>query len=431
MNDMNRYLVALLIILFLGCKKEDNSIVDPKPDNSPNILFIIADDMGKDATYGFSEGSLKPATPNINKLKNTGLSFSNLWVTPTCSPTRAAIITGKYGYRTGVKWAGDKLATSENILHNYIKQQTGNIYTTALIGKWHLSGNNSNINPETFGIDYFAGMASGTVADYYNWSISEDGSSSTETEYATKYLTDLAIDWIDIQEKPWFLWLAYNAPHTPFHVPPATMHSQGVLPDYQAGMDALPYYMASIEAMDFQIGQLVESIPADELGNTIIIFIGDNGSPNEVAQSPYSNTTVKGSLYQGGINTPMFISGSGVSRTGTDENLICGTDLFTTIANLAGIEVSEINDSKSFASLLTSSSTIRNYQYSEMDNGTKNIWAIRNKGYKIIANGMGVKEMYDLVSDPYESTNLKNGSLSTEQQEAKAELETELSRIRN
>ena len=84
--------------------------------------------------------------------------------------------------------------------------------------------------------------------------------------------TDLAIDRINSQEKPWFLWLAYTAPHTPFHAPPSNMHTQGNLPDYSSGMDAMPYYMAAIEAMDFQIGRLLDNIPANERNNTIIIL---------------------------------------------------------------------------------------------------------------------------------------------------------------
>ena len=180
--------------------------------------------------------------------------------------------------------------------------------------------------------------------------MTEDGAGSFETEYTTKKFTDLAIDWIHQQDKPWFMWLAHNAPHTPFHVPPNGMHTQGNLPTFLDGMDETPYYMAAIEAMDFQIGRLLDRIPEEERENTIIIFIGDNGSPNEVAQSPYSNFTSKGSLNQGGINVPMFISGKGVSRSGNDDSLITSTDLFATISELAGVTVNEIHDSKSSVS---------------------------------------------------------------------------------
>ena len=256
-----KYLLPLLfIVLFCRCNTEDEPIDIDTPD-TPNILLIIADDMGKDATPGFSEGSVKPSTPNLDNIKNQGLTFNNLWVSPTCSPTRASIITGKYGYRTGVKWANDELGQSERILQKYINEETNNAYATAIIGKWHLSGESTTINPESFGLDYYAGLIRGGVQDYYQWQLTEDGAGSLQTEYISKVFTDLSIDWVNSQSKPWFLWLAYNAPHTPFHVPPNEMHSQGSLPGYTDAADPTPYYMAAIEAMDFQIGRLLAGIP--------------------------------------------------------------------------------------------------------------------------------------------------------------------------
>jgi len=235
---------------------------------------------------------------------------------------------------------------------------------------------------------------------------------------------------ISQQEKPWFMWLAYNAPHTPFHTPSIEMHSQGELPDYMDGMDPMPYYMAAIEAMDFQIGRLLDNLSPQEIENTIVIFIGDNGSPNEVAQFPFNSSKAKGTLYQGGVNVPMFISGKGVSRTGIDENLICSTDLFATISELAGVSVNEINDSKSFKSLLTQNETIRNFQYVERTNGSSEKWAISNGKYKLIEGINGSQEFYNLGADPYENNDLLGGNLTSIEASAKSELEMELLIIR-
>lgn len=427
---MKYFPVLLLLALFCNCNKEEDPI-DTDTDAPPNILLIIADDMGKDATAGFSEGSLKPSTPNLDKLKEEGLVFNKLWVNPTCSPTRAAIITGKYGYRTDVKWANDELSSSETILQQYISEASSNTYQTAVIGKWHLSGASTSINPESLGLDHYAGLIRGGVQDYYQWQLTEDGNGSLQTEYITKVFTDLSVEWISQQSEPWFLWLAYNAPHTPFHLPPDEMYTQGSLPAYAEGLDPLPYYLAAIEAMDFQIGRLLAGIPATELDNTVIIFLGDNGTPNQVAQLPYSSNTVKGSLYQGGVNVPMYISGKGVSRTGTDNNLICGTDLFSTIAELAGAGVSEIHDSKSFKHLLSAEGTHRDFQYAEMNDSTDDLWAISNGTFKLIVSANGDEELYDLASDPYEKNDLLSGSLSMEAANAKAVLEAELLNIRD
>jgi arylsulfatase B len=434
MKRIKSVLLLFIVLVTFSCSKktDDGEINTGMPNTeSPNILFIIADDLGKDATNGFSEGTIKPNTPNIDVIRNNGISFNNFWTNPSCTPTRASIITGKYGYRTGVKGVGDELPISEITLQKYISTQTNDKYATAIVGKWHLSGNNSTINPETFGIDYYFGLIRGAVNDYYQWPLSENGTTSQNTEYITEVFTDLSVDWINQQSKPWFMWLAYNAPHTPFHAPPSNMHSQGNLPTYNNGLDPIPYYMASIEAMDFQIGKLLDNISEDERNNTIIIFIGDNGTPNQVAQSPYSSSKVKSTLYQGGVNVPMFVSGNSVSRTGTDNNLITSTDLFATIAEIAGTSTNEINDSKSFKSLLTQSSTIRNYQYSELVDGADDEWAISNGEYKLIVNSVGTEELYNLANDPYENSNLLNGNLSTIEQNAKSELEIELTNIRN
>ena len=434
MKKINSILkIWTICFLLISCSKDENvTDTDSNTDtsNTPNILFIIADDLGKDAINGYTEGSVKPTTPNIDAIRNSGLTFTNFWANPMCSPTRASIITGKYGYRTGVKNAGDVLNSSETSLQKYISDNTNKKYASALVGKWHLSGSNTSFNPESFGIDYYTGLIRGSLDNYYQWSLSEDGKSSTNTNYSTQAFTDLAINWVNAQSKPWFLWLAYNAPHTPFHVPPTEMHHQGNLPTYITGMNATPYFMAAIEAMDYQIGRLLSSIPQEERQNTIIIFIGDNGTVNQVAQSPYSSSKVKSTLYQGGINVPMFISGKGVSRTGKETNLINSTDLFATISEIAGINLTQYQDSKSFKSLFTQSSVIRKYQYSEMNDGTTDAWAISNGIYKLIVNKSGNKEFYNLETDAYEQKNLINGALTTIESSAITELETELNTIR-
>lgn len=421
--------ILLFTLVWASCKKESSD--DTATESAaPNILLIIADDLGKDAIKGYAEGSIKPNTPNIDDIRTKGLTFNNFWSNPVCSPTRASLLTGKYGYRTNVKGASDILSPSETSLQKYINDNSSHKYATAIVGKWHLAGTNNTFNPETMGIDYYSGLIRGAVTDYYNWQLTEDGSTKTQNSYITEALTTSSINWINQQTKPWFLWLAYNAPHAPFHVPPSNMHSQGNLPEYTNGMNSTPYYMAAIEAMDFQIGRLLNSIPSDVRDNTLIIFIGDNGTVNQVAQSPYLSSRVKSTLYQGGINVPLFISGHGVEKTGTENNLIDVTDLFSTIAEVAGVKSSAIHDSQSFKSLFTSSATIRNYQYSEIKDDNNDMWAISNGKYKLIVNATGDKQLFYLTTDPYESINLLNGNLTPDQTSAMLALEAQLILIR-
>lgn len=429
------------ISLCIGCANDENTsspdpATDPDSDpitSTPNILFIIGDDIGLDPLNGYTEGSQKAITPNLDKIRNNGLTFNNAWVYPTCSPTRASIITGKYGFHTNVLAPGDELGAEHQILQNYIAAQTNNAYTTAVIGKWHL--HNNNFNPESLGIDYYAGILSGGVRDYYSWDFTEDGVTETEETYTTEKFTDLSIDWINNQSKPWFLWLAYNAAHTPFHVPPSNMHSQGDLSTdaNTINSNSLPYYLAAIEAMDYQIGKLLDAMSDEVLANTYIIFLGDNGTPAKVAQTPFSNRTAKGSINQGGINVPMFISGPGVTRTGEEDALVTGTDFFASIASLAGVSVDEIHDSKNFTPLLSAEqSTIREFAYSEQNNpdADKDEWCIRNEQYKLIELTDGTQRLYNLSNDPYESTNLMNSGLSESEEAIRVQLAQQAANIR-
>ena len=407
------YRVFILFIFLASCKSEIDITEEDQNQNSGaknNVLLIIADDMGLDSTVGYNIGNQKPNMPNLEKLINSGLKFNNVWANPVCSPTRSTIITGKYGYRTSVLTVDNSLSTSETSLFKYLEENSD--YNSALIGKWHLSGKPPDHNhPSNMGIDYYAGIIGGGVQNYYSWPFSKNGNSSQSTEYATTKLTNEAIEWINNQDSSWFMWLAYNAPHTPFHLPPQNLHSQGQLDTNSSSIDAnpLPYYLAMIESIDTEIGRLKESINEEVLNSTTIIFIGDNGTPNQVAQQ-FNSRRVKGTLYKGGINVPMIISGSQVSRKNEEENaLINTTDLFTTITELCGINNLNMNDSKSFKKLLNNSfdSSSREYIYSEIGNEN---YTIRNSTHKYIRFEDGSEALYNLSVNEFENPNLLNAN---------------------
>ena len=427
------FLLTFMIISFSQITCKSDKIINGSSlenDTKPNVIFIIADDMGLDATPGYTIGNVKPSMPNLTALQNAGLKFTNFSTNPLCSPTRASIISGKYGCKTGVLTVDDILPNSEITLQRFINQNTQNAYATVVIGKWHLAGTSTTFNPESLGIDYYAGILSGGLPSYTNWILREDGNSTPQTAYSTEKLTDLAKTWVSQQSKPFFLWLAYNAPHSPFHVPPANMHKQGNLSANTTDINAnpLPYYLASIEAMDYQIGQLLASLTPQQKTNTIIIFIGDNGTPNQVAQV-YSRNRVKNTVYQGGINTPLIVSGKGVERTGSDNSLLNSTDLFATIATICGVSTESYNDSKNFSSLFKTSKTIRNYAYSEVKDTNIDEYAIRNLTYKLITKTNGSQEFYDLEKDPLETNNL-NEKLNDEERTTKNQFLEELKKIR-
>ncbi len=433
---IKNYILILISIFIISCNADDSpeatgqveeeaieeetmeeemeeEIEDPQDNEeptsaTPNILLIIADDMGLDSTPGYPIGAIKSAMPNLQNMMDTGIRFNNLWSNPECTPNRASILTGKHGFRTNVTQVVDVLSPTETSIQSYLDTNTNEAYAHAVIGKWHLS-NNVN-HPATLGVSHFAGLSGGGVNDYSNWTFVENGVTTTSNEYTTTKLTDIAVDWINDQSKPWFLWLAYNAPHVPFHVPPADLHSQGALADNQAAINAnsLPYYLAAIEAMDTEIGRLLASMSPAERDNTLIMFIGDNGTPNQVRQE-YANRRVKGSIYQGGINVPMIVSGALVDRMNeTEDALIVTTDFFATIADVAGTSTEFINDSYSFKELLASSSAgPREFAYTEIGlDGGGSDYAIRNATHKYIMFGNGDEAFFDLSVDAMENDNL-------------------------
>ncbi len=411
--------------------------ISSKNTNSqhPNILLIIADDMGVDATPGYSIGSTKPNMPNLQGLANSGLTFDNAWAYPKCSPTRAALLTGKYGYHNGVLNVGDHISLTEKSLQTYLDENASTDYAHSIIGKWHLS--NGTNDAEVMGADYYAGFSGGSVGDYYDWDLYENGQSTDVFDYCTTKFTDLAVNWINQQTKPWFCWLAYSAPHTPYHLPPLSMHSQGSLPTDQASINAnpLPYYMAMIESIDYEIGRIQTLIPQAVLDNTVIIFVGDNGTPKSVLQSPYGGAQGKGSLFKGGVNVPLIISGAGVTRANDrDDSPVTTTDLFSTIADIAGASQSNYENSESFKSLFTTSNTFsRDYNYSELTDVTKPAksgYTISDNDYKLIQLDNGVEKFYDLSTDAYEKTNIKKNQQNNTQRAARNALKAKAANVR-
>ncbi|MEM6343242.1 MAG: sulfatase-like hydrolase/transferase [Bacteroidota bacterium] len=386
-----------------------------------NILLIIVDDIGVDPVPGYTAtaGATKANMPHLQALADSGLTYDNVWANPVCSPTRAAILSGKYGFRTGVLNPQDqsRIMKSETTLHAYLDSASGGNYAQSLIGKWHLGGtaNNNYDYPIEMGIDYFAGIMGGGVPDYFSWPLVENGQQATDTTYATTKLTNLAIDWIQAQNQPWFCWLAYNSAHTPYHLPPAEMHSQTGLSGDSMDIEnnPLPYYLAMIESLDYELGRIFDSIPQSTLDNTTIIFVGDNGTQRGVIQAPYNGQKSKGSLYQGGVHVPMIVSGAGISRQGEREaSLISVTDIFPTVLELGGIATPSVNDGFSFyPTFNTANSGTRHCAYAEVDDGSeKSGWAVREDTFKLIHFSNAADEMYDLLQDPYENVNLLTGS---------------------
>jgi arylsulfatase A-like enzyme len=391
----------------------------------PNILFILADDFGSEASslYPALAGSSgQVSTPNLQALAAGGLVFDRVWANPVCSPTRAAIVSGLYGHRNGVTNVSQVLppATTTSIFE-LIAASAPERYGMAVYGKWHLGSTIQHVRDT--GVPEFRGFLSGGISNYFNWSyVDINGVTTNSTVYSTTAITDFAIDYIEGHRAqstdPWFVYVPYNAPHgtgasTGFQVPPADLHSVnlgGLAPG--TIQNSIPVYKAMVQALDTEIGRLLAAVGppgSPERDNTIVIFMGDNGTPAAVKDMNAGVRGSKSSIYEGGIRVPLMIAGPGVTRQGEREDaLVVATDLYATIAELSGVNLSQIDNSYSLVPFLSDPAAAngRQYAFSEMC-ATQANYAISDGRYKLLRIGT-TWGLYDLATDPREATNRFN-----------------------
>ena len=410
-----------------------------QPGNSQpvrNVILIIADDLGTDY-LGFYEDYVDTAAmPNVRRLLSRGVRFTNAMSNPLCSPTRAGILTGRYSFRTGVGEAipmsgGGSLDTSEKTIPGLLKDYSSSI-NTANIGKWHLNPETPATNlqiPNLIGYDYYAGSFSGALDDYFEWDKVTNGVPTTDSTYATTEYANDAINWVKgLDSNPFFLWLAFNAPHTPLHLPPGDLHSYTTLSGTTPDINAQPkeYFKAMLEALDHEIGRLFDSlIVFNKWDSTDIIFIGDNGNAQAVSQITDASRA-KGTIYQYGVHVPFIISGPSVDNPGRVSQALVNTqDLFPTILDMMGdtgweaeIPVTSPVDGVSILPILKNlSGDIRSWVFTEVfkeSPDAKDGKAMRNMDYKLLNFDLDdYQEFYHLSSDPSELTDLLTGTLTS------------------
>lgn len=322
----------------------------------PNILYIVSDDQGwKDA--GFHGSDIK--TPNIDKLAEGGARFEQFYAQPMCTPTRAALMTGRYphryGLQTGVILSASTygLSTEEWLLPQALKEAG---YKTAIIGKWHLGHADRKYWPRQRGFDHQYGPLLGEI-DYFTHSAHgkrdwfRNNKAVKEEGYATQLLGKEAVRLINEHDTktPLFLYLAFTAPHAPYQAP------KGYLDKYKHVSDPnRRAYAAMISCMDDEIGKVLAALRDKKmLDNTLVFFQSDNGGPRssrftgEVDTSkgtipadngPYRDG--KGMLYEGGTRVVALASWHGRIKPGSrSSQIIHVVDIYPTLARLAGVKL--------------------------------------------------------------------------------------------
>ncbi len=296
-----------------------------------NCLLITFDDIGNDAVGIYDEGDpeQQPRTPYLDGLAGVGMRFLNCYSSPTCSPTRATLMTGRHGFRTGIGGvirdeSEQSLERSEFTLAEALRGQG---FATALIGKWHLGGEKDPfIEPLFHGFDHYAATR-GNVRRFFNsnyWIGSQDSVVRVRSKYLTTQVADDTIVAMKTLPEPWFIYANFHSAHKPLHVPPRRLHSYA---DPQTDQEK---FSAMVESLDTELGRVLD---AADLSNTHVFVMGDNGTVEETATAP--GRGFKGSVFEGGVNVPFFAAGPTVPAGKVSDALVQGVDFFATIWDLA------------------------------------------------------------------------------------------------
>ncbi len=415
------YLIFLFSILVLGQLWAQQT--------KPNIVVILADDLGW-GDVGW-HGSEIP-TPNLDKLAKSGAELDSFYVQPVCSPTRAAFMTGRYPMRHGLQvgvvrpWAQYGLPLEEQTLAQGLKTAG---YATAIVGKWHLGHFQPDYLPTRRGFDHQYGHYNGAL-DYnthirdggFDWH--RDDKVCHDEGYSTHLLADEAVRIVNQYsgKQPFFLYVPFNAVHSPHQVPEKYLEKFGHLKGDRK------IYAGMLTAMDEAIGKIVDAVEqSGQRNNTLFVFSSDNGGPapgKVTSNGPLR--AAKGTVYEGGVRVAALASWPGKIPAGSIvKQPLHIVDMYPTLLNLAGAKV----DQKLPLDGLDAWPTITQGKPSPhqdiLINAAPNGGALRSGKWKLVINGnktnedfdgegtasttgvvVGAVELFDLELDPYEKKNV-------------------------
>jgi len=431
-------LLAAIATIALLCRVEAQSIESPLTGSKPNILVILTDDQGYGDTSGHGHPNLK--TPNLDRLEREGRSFKNFFVSPTCSPTRSALMTGRHEFFNGVTHTilERERLTLDAVTIAQVLQQAG--YRTGAFGKWHL-GDEDPYQPNQRGFDEsfihggggigqtFPGSCGDAPGNsYFNPTISHNGVFEKTQGYCTDVFFDRAQKFIastqaQSDKQPFFCWLATNAPHDPYNAKPEDAARFASL-DVD---DKLKNFYGMIENIDENVGKMLKHL--DALGiadSTLVIFMNDNGSAIGTQRYNAQMRGAKGSAWLGGTRANAFWRWPKSIAPGESQALTAHIDLFRTLAALAGVELNDVaNKQAQGRSLLP---LLQNPQaewedrflmthfgrWAKGDSPDTQKYrqaAVRNTTYTLVSPQGSKKpdwQLYDVITDPGQSKNIAN-----------------------
>ncbi len=379
----------------------------------PNVLIFYADDLGWGETG--VQGCKDIPTPHIDSIAKNGVRFTQGYVAATyCSPSRAGLMTGRYPTRFGHEFNAvarhSGLSLKETTLADRLKSLG---YATACVGKWHLGGDASaDYYPTQRGFDEFYGTLNNTP--FYHPTNFIDSRKSLEIRpiedpefYTTDAYAERAVDFIEhSREKPWFLYLPFNAQHAPLQAPTKYLDRFPNIADEKRKL-----FAAMMSGMDDAVGRVLDKVrELKQEQNTIVFFIGDNGGPTPSTTS--QNGGLRGfkmTTFEGGPRVPFFAQWKGTFPAGTTYDLpVLNLDVLPTVVTAAGgkTDGGAKLDGVDLLPYLTGKNTARPHEHLFWRFGEQ--WAVRSGDWKLVVSrgGSGKPELYDLARDRAEANDL-------------------------
>ena len=407
------HLFACACLLLAAVPAFGQASRDEPARRKPNVVIILVDDLGY-ADVGYHNLSKDVRTPRIDALAASGVQFSNAYVSsPVCSPCRAGLMTGRYQQRFG--YEQNPLGPEQEEVFGLpddeltLAQAMGRAgYATGVIGKWHL-GRAPGMWPLDRGFDEFFGFLGGMHGFFNNEQPSDHFNAirrGREPVGVDGYLTDAfsneAVNFIERHaDEPFFLYLSYNAPHTPMEATPADESA------FDSPRPKRKTFLGMMAAVDRGVGQVLDTLESKGLrDDTLVVFLSDNGGPttsNTSRNRPFSGA--KGSTFEGGVRVPFLMSWPGRLPAGeVDDRVVMQLDLFPTSVAAADAEVPDNLDGKNLLPYLASGNDETIHERIFWRFGPRR--GMRQGSLKLQWNGDEEPGLYDVAADPAEGNDL-------------------------
>jgi arylsulfatase B len=442
-NNRLLSLAVLFALLITGLQ----TFAQTKPAKKPNIIIILADDLGW-GDVGFHGSEIR--TPNIDGLARQGVVLTRFYTAPVCSPTRAGLLTGRYPNRFGLRqtvippWSSFGVDVSEKFLPEMLKN--AGYQNRAALGKWHLGHAKKDYLPLNKGFTHFYGHYNGAI-DYFtheregelDWH--NDWNTSFDKGYSTDLVTDEAVKCIKDyakQASPFLLYVAYNAPHGPLQAKKDDLTAygydetkpkfgKGVAVDDGIGSDngrgntPRQTYAAMVTCLDRGIGRILEQLKQLHVDdNTLVLFFSDNGAAPGGGSSSGELRGNKFQEWDGGVRAPAIVKWPAVLKGGTQINQLMGyVDVVPTLLNIAGVKdaVHKPFDGLDMSAVfLGQSKEVKREIYLGYGSLVTNQWKLVKANAGNNAMAQTEDQLFDIVNDPSEKRNVKAAHADVYQQ---------------